>query len=83
MISSIFLLIFMFYLLMSVYRNATYFYELILDPSKFPNSLISPSSFLVASLGFSFYINTIISPSNNDSFTSSFKFGVFLLLFIL
>ena len=72
-------LISLFDILLIVYRNEIDFCILILYPGILLNSLMSASSSLLASLGFSMY--SIMSSENSDNFTSSFPLCVHFISF--
>ena len=70
-------LIYFSFALLLVYRNAIVLMYINFYPATLPNSLMSSSSFLVVSLGFSVCtIFSFMSWANDDGFTSSFAIWI-------
>ena len=57
-----------------MYRNISYFYAFILYPANIWNSLLRSNNFLIVLLGF--FIYSITSSANSESFTSSFPIWI-------
>ena len=68
------------YLSLLVYKTAIDFCALILYPASLPNSLMSSSSFLVATLEFS--MHSIMSSANSNTFMS-FPIWIHIIFFFL
>ena len=77
MINGIVSLISLFVLALLVYRNARDFSVFVLYPASLLNSLMSSSSFMIASLGFSMY--SVMSSVNRTIFLLA-QFGFFCFL---